>query len=57
MVSSIEWESTRRLLVAVLVVHQRKDSASCSCGWSELGKSFADHVAECFGAALGVEGQ
>ena len=35
----------RRLAEALLVAHQRRDSGSCLCGWSELGKSHAAHVA------------
>ena len=35
----------RRLAEAVLVAHQRRDSGSCLCGWSELGRSHAAHVA------------
>ena len=35
-----------RLASAVLVAHQRRNSASCLCGWSELGRSHAGHVAE-----------
>ena len=34
----------RRLAAAVLVAHQRRNSASCLCGWSKLGLSHADHV-------------
>ena len=36
----------RRLASAVLVAHQRRDSASCLCGWDALGKSHAEHVAQ-----------
>ena len=35
----------RRLAEAFLVAHQRRDSGSCLCGWSELGRSHAAHVA------------
>ena len=35
----------RRLAEAVLVAHQRRDITSCLCGWAELGKSHAAHVA------------
>lgn len=34
------------LAAAVLVAHQRRDAGSCLCGWSELGRSHARHVAE-----------
>lgn len=30
---------------AILIAHQRRDSGSCLCGWSELGKSHAGHQA------------
>jgi hypothetical protein len=36
----------RRLAAAVLIAHQRRDAASCLCGWSVLGESWAVHVAE-----------
>lgn len=35
----------RRLAAAVLVAHQRRDDTSCLCGWAELGRSHAEHVA------------
>lgn len=35
----------RDLAAAVLVAHQRYDASSCLCGWSELGQSWAEHVA------------
>ena len=41
----------RRLASAVLVAHQRRDAGSCLCGWSELGRSHAGHVAEVLDAA------
>ncbi len=28
---------------AILISHQRRDSGSCLCGWSELGRSHARH--------------
>ncbi len=41
----------RQLAAAVLVAHQRRDIGSCLCGWSELGKSHAEHVAAVLEAA------
>lgn len=41
----------RDLASAVLVAHQRRDPQSCLCGWSELGQSWADHVAGVLDAA------
>lgn len=35
----------RRLAAAILVAHQRRDISGCMCGWSELGRSHAAHVA------------
>lgn len=36
----------RRLAASILIAHQRRDAGSCLCGWSELGHSHAEHVAE-----------
>lgn len=44
-------ETYRNLASAVLVAHQRYDASSCLCGWSELGQSWADHVAAVLDAA------
>lgn len=41
----------RKLAAAVLVAHQRLNMSECLCGWSELGKSHAEHVAEVLDAA------
>jgi hypothetical protein len=41
----------RRLAASSLVAHQRRDAASCLCGWSVLGESWAVHVAEVLDAA------
>lgn len=41
----------RNLATAVLIAHQRKDITSCLCGWAELGKSHAAHVASILDAA------
>lgn len=35
----------RQLAEAVLVAHQRH-RGGCLCGWGELGKSHAEHVAQ-----------
>ena len=34
----------------VLTTHQRRDSASCLCGWSRLGYSFTQHQADALAA-------
>lgn len=41
----------RDLASAVLVAHQRYNASSCLCGWSELGQSWAEHVASVLDAA------
>ena len=41
------------LLVQVLVAHQRNGHKGCHCGWNPLGKSYAQHVADIYEAALG----
>ena len=38
----------RDVLVDVFVYHFRRDSASCGCGWAELGRSHAAHVADVY---------
>lgn len=38
----------RAVLVDVLVYHQRKDIGHCLCGWGELGRSHAEHVADVY---------
>ena len=41
----------RQLAAAVLVAHQRRYPGSCLCGWSQLGRSHAEHVAKVLDAA------
>jgi hypothetical protein len=38
----------REVLTTVLVYHQRKDIKSCCCGWSKLGASHPEHVADVY---------
>lgn len=38
----------RQVMVDVLVYHYRRDGASCGCGWSELGRSHPEHVADVY---------
>lgn len=47
-----EPDPARDALVDVLIHHQRHNAASCLCGWSILGLSHADHVADIALAAL-----
>ena len=43
-------ETYIQLATAVLVAHQRY-KGGCLCGWHELGKSYAQHVAQVLDAA------
>lgn len=38
----------RETLVQVLVHHQRSDIQGCDCGWSVLGASHPEHVADMY---------
>ena len=38
----------RKLLVEVLIAHQRKDAQFCICGWGRLGFSHAEHIADMY---------
>lgn len=44
-------DTYQRLAAEVVVAHQRHDSGACLCGWSETGRSHADHVAAVLAAA------
>jgi hypothetical protein len=46
---------SRQMLVAVLIEHQRHDPARCLCGWDQIGRSHAEHVADIYEAAMGKE--
>ncbi len=35
----------RAVLVEVVIYHWRRDIRGCGCGWAELGRSFAEHIA------------
>lgn len=39
------------IVAAFLSVHQRYDAGSCTCGWSPLGESHSQHVAQELAAA------
>jgi len=41
--STASTETVSGTAEAILIAHQRYDSGSCLCGWSELGKSYAAH--------------
>lgn len=38
----------REALVAVIVYHWRTNTSGCGCGWAELGKSYAEHIADVY---------
>lgn len=38
----------REVLVTVLIYHYRKNISECGCGWSELGASHPEHVADVY---------
>ncbi len=40
-----------RTVAALLIEHSRYDIQGCRCGWSEMGKSHAIHVARELDAA------
>lgn len=42
----------RDVLTTVLIYHQRRDITSCACGWSVLGASHAEHVADVYEASV-----
>lgn len=42
----------RDVLVDVVIHHHRESIKGCSCGWSQLGLSWADHVADVYESAV-----
>lgn len=46
----------RAVLVDVLVYHWRTDNSGCGCGWAELGRSHAEHVASVYEASILARG-
>lgn len=42
----------REVLIEVLVYHQRADARFCTCGWGELGRSHAKHIADVYEEAV-----
>lgn len=46
----------RDVLVEVLVYHQRKNITSCACGWSQLGESHAEHIADVYEQSVVARG-
>ncbi|MCW2674817.1 MAG: hypothetical protein JWP14_3406 [Frankiales bacterium] len=38
----------RKVLVEVLVYHWATSTSGCGCGWDELGRSHAEHVANVY---------
>lgn len=48
----------REVLTTVLVYHQRKTIDSvygCACGWADLGKSHAEHIADVYEQSMAVQ--
>ena len=45
----------REVLVEVLVYHQATSTSGCHCGWAELGKSHADHVADVYEQSMAAK--
>lgn len=41
----------RDVLVDVVVHHGRESIRGCTCGWSKLGQSWAEHVADVYESA------
>jgi hypothetical protein len=44
----------RRLLLDVLIYHQRASDTGCACGWSVLGASHAEHIADVYEESMTV---
>lgn len=38
----------RELMIEVMVYHWPTKNSGCHCGWSELGRSFPEHVVEVY---------
>jgi hypothetical protein len=43
-----ELQYNRAVLVSVLVYHPRVSISHCACGWSRLGASHPEHVADIY---------
>ncbi len=48
---SVDQNPVVRAVAALLIEHSRFDIQGCRCGWAELGKSHAMHVARELDAA------
>lgn len=44
----------RDVLVEVIVYHGRTSIERCHCGWAELGRSHAEHVATVYEESVAV---
>ena len=47
----------RAVLVDCLVYHWRTQTSGCGCGWAELGKSHAEHVATVYEESVAMTNQ
>ncbi len=45
-------EYDRKALVNVLVYHQPTNTSGCICGWSVLGASHPEHIADTYENAM-----
>jgi hypothetical protein len=46
----------RETLVTVLIYHQSTNVSGCHCGWSVLGASHAEHVADVYEQSVAARG-
>lgn len=46
--SAVMTPAEREVLVEVLIYHWRNGITGCGCGWSVLGASYPEHVADVF---------
>jgi hypothetical protein len=45
----------REALLATLIYHWRTGTSGCGCGWSVLGASHAEHVADVYEQSVAAE--
>ncbi len=42
----------RAVLVEVVIYHHKPRIEGCACGWAEIGRSWAEHVADVYEASV-----
>jgi hypothetical protein len=47
----------RDVLVNVIIYHGRTSIKGCHCGWAELGRSHAEHVADVYEQSVQARGE